>query len=90
MVNDHYPYYMAISLRIYPIFRQTHMALNESFGQSSTGCIATFVQNIGVHRPSLGFYTCFFCHKGRRSKIRSFKNDGTPTWMVNGKSYEHA
>ena len=23
MVNDHYPYYMAISLGIYPIFRQT-------------------------------------------------------------------
>ena len=25
MVNDHYPYKMAISLGIYPIFRQTHM-----------------------------------------------------------------
>ena len=25
MVNDHYPYKMAISLGIYPIFRQTHI-----------------------------------------------------------------
>ena len=25
MVNDHVPYLMAISLGIYPIFRQTHM-----------------------------------------------------------------
>ena len=25
MVNDHYPYLMAISLGIYPIFRQTHI-----------------------------------------------------------------
>ena len=25
MVNDHYPYWMAISLGIYPIFRQTHL-----------------------------------------------------------------
>ena len=25
MVNDHYPYSMAISLGIYPIFRQTHL-----------------------------------------------------------------
>ena len=27
MVNDHYPYQMAISLGIYPIFRQTHILL---------------------------------------------------------------
>ena len=27
MVNDHYPYSMAISLGIYPIFRQTHIGL---------------------------------------------------------------
>ena len=30
MVNDHYPYQMAISLGIYPIFRQTHMKPNTS------------------------------------------------------------
>ena len=27
MVNDHYPYQMAISLGIYPIFRQTHLVI---------------------------------------------------------------
>ena len=27
---DHYPYYMAISLGIYPIFRQTHMNITQN------------------------------------------------------------
>ena len=27
MVNDHYPYSMAISLGVYPIFRHTHIAI---------------------------------------------------------------
>ena len=40
MVNDHYPYKMAISLGVYPIFRHTHIYFSIKVGK------VTHVENL--------------------------------------------
>ena len=46
MVNDHYPYEMAISLGIYPIFRQTHLSMQAEQMDPSAANVLT-VYGIG-------------------------------------------